>query len=97
MIDNIIAAAGVRPVVVQSLFVRIHDTPPQDTELQAYVDRLDEIIRAGGRIKCVQVYTVARRPAESYVTPLANDEVDHIATIVHKRTGLRAEAFYEAG
>lgn len=97
VIDNIIAAACVRPVVVQSLFVRIHDTPPQDTELQAYVDRLDEIIQAGGRIKCVQVYTVARRPAESYVTPLANDEVDHIATIVHKRTGLRAEAFYGAG
>ena len=43
------------------------------------------------------MYTVARRPAESYVTPLANEEVANIATVVRKRTGLRAEAFYGAG
>jgi hypothetical protein len=42
----------------------------------------------------VQVYTVARVPAEAYVTPLSLPEVDHIVEMVQRRTGLSAEAFY---
>jgi len=44
----------------------------------------------------VQVYTVARTPAETFVTPLNNDEVDALAALVRQRTGLKAEAFYGA-
>jgi wyosine [tRNA(Phe)-imidazoG37] synthetase (radical SAM superfamily) len=94
--DNIIAAAQARPVVIQSLFTRVDDDGPDVGELRAYVGRLSEIIRAGGAVKYVQVYTVARRPAESYVTALTNDEVDHIVDLV-RRIGLRAEPFYGPG
>ena len=37
------------------------------------------------------------KPAEEYVAPLDNDEVDAIAELVRKRTGLTAEAFYGPG
>jgi len=94
VIDNIIAAARLRPVVIQSLFMRLHDEPPSVAELSAYVDRLNEITAAGGRISYVQVYTVARRPAESYVTPLTNAEVDHIANLVGARAGFNVEPYY---
>jgi wyosine [tRNA(Phe)-imidazoG37] synthetase (radical SAM superfamily) len=97
VIDNIIAAARMRPVAIQSLFMRLHDEGPDDAELSAYIDRLNEITGAGGEIGYVQVYTVVRSPAESYVTPLTNDEVDHIAELVRTRTHLRAGTFYGAG
>jgi hypothetical protein len=42
----------------------------------------------------VQVYTIARRPTESYVTPLSDEEVDAIRDQVFGRTGLPAESFY---
>ena len=42
----------------------------------------------------MQVYTVARRPAESFVTPLTNAEVDHLSDLVRRRTGLTTAAFY---
>ncbi|MFO0885127.1 MAG: hypothetical protein U0894_13215 [Pirellulales bacterium] len=42
----------------------------------------------------VQVYTVARRPAESFVTPLPDNEVDAIANLVTERTGIPALPFY---
>jgi hypothetical protein len=42
----------------------------------------------------VQIYTIARRPTESYVTPLTNAEVDHLTTLVRGKTGLPAAAFY---
>ncbi len=94
VIDNIISTARVRPVVIQSLFMRVHGQPPSEAELLAYVGRLSEITAAGGGISYVQVYTIARHPAETFVTPLTNSEVDDIAKLVRARTNLRAEAFY---
>jgi wyosine [tRNA(Phe)-imidazoG37] synthetase (radical SAM superfamily) len=94
ILDNIAAAAKVRPLVIQSLFMRVAGEPPSAAELGAFCDRLKEITAADGRIKLVQVYTVARRPTEEYVTPLSDAEVDAIVALVEGRTGLRAEAFY---
>jgi len=96
ILDNITAAARVRPLVIQSLFMRIDGVPPSDAELKAFCERLNEITAAGGRLSLVQVYTVARRPAESTVTPLTDAEVDAIVELVRTRTGLSALGFYGA-
>jgi wyosine [tRNA(Phe)-imidazoG37] synthetase (radical SAM superfamily) len=94
ILDNITAAARIRPLVIQALFMRVNGEPPSDAELNAFCDRLNEITAAGGKLKLVQVYTVARRPAESYVAPLSDAEVDAIVALVERRTGLPAKAFY---
>lgn len=94
VLDNITAAARRRPVVIQSLFMRLDGQPPSQTELAAFCDRLNDITAAGGKIKLVQVYTVARRPAETFVTPLGNEEVDRIVQLVRSRCQLSAEPFY---
>jgi len=96
IVDNITLAAKKRPVVIQSLFMRIEDVPPSPAELSAFCDRLNEITARGGKIRLVQIYTVARKPAEATVTPLADAEVDAIVELVRSRTGLTAEAFYGA-
>jgi wyosine [tRNA(Phe)-imidazoG37] synthetase (radical SAM superfamily) len=96
ILDNITAAARVRPLVIQSLFMRVAGEPPAATELEAFCDRLNEITAAGGQLKLVQVYTVARRPAESFVSPLSDAEVDAIVALVKQRTGLSALAYYGA-
>src|SRR5262245_30511370 len=66
ILDNITAAAKVRPLVIQALFMRLHGQPPPSAELEAFCDRLEDIVRAGGRISLVQVYTVARVPTEEF-------------------------------
>jgi wyosine [tRNA(Phe)-imidazoG37] synthetase (radical SAM superfamily) len=96
ILDNITAVATVRPIVIQSLFMNVNGVGPSDDEIAAYCDRLAEVTTAGGTIKLVQVYTVARQPAESFVSPLNNAAVDAIATAVRSATGLAAEAFYGA-
>lgn len=93
VIENITSAAQVRPVVIQSLFMRLDGVGPSDDEIMAYTDRLNEVLAAGGRIKLVQVYTVARRPAQSFVGALSDAEVDAIRDEVRMRTGLVAESF----
>jgi len=97
VLDNITAAAKIRPVVIQSMFLKMHGVPPAPAELAAYCDRLSDILQAGGKIKLVQIYTVARDPAESWVSALSDADVDSIAALVRQRTGLPAEAFYSAG
>jgi wyosine [tRNA(Phe)-imidazoG37] synthetase (radical SAM superfamily) len=97
ILDNIAVAAKVRPLVIQALFMRIHGDPPSLDEQAAFCDRLNEIVAAGGKLKLVQIYTVARPPAESFVTPLSNAEVDALAALVHQRTGLLTSGFYAGG
>jgi wyosine [tRNA(Phe)-imidazoG37] synthetase (radical SAM superfamily) len=94
ILENITAAARVRPIVIQALFMRVNGEPPPPAELEAFCDRLNEITAAGGQLKLVQIYTIARRPAESFVMPLSDAEVDAIVELVKRRTGLHAVAYY---
>jgi wyosine [tRNA(Phe)-imidazoG37] synthetase (radical SAM superfamily) len=95
VLDNILEAARIRPVVIQSLFMRTHGEPPPAAEVAAYCDRLRAILDGGGAIRLVQVYTVARQPAESWVTPLEDSEVDAIATEARRRIpGVAVETYY---
>jgi wyosine [tRNA(Phe)-imidazoG37] synthetase (radical SAM superfamily) len=94
ILSNIRETAKLRPVVIQSLFLKYLGEGPPPHEIEAYCQRLQEIMEAGGRIKLVQVYTVARRPAVKEVEPLPDAEVDTIAETVRRSTGLQAEAFY---
>jgi wyosine [tRNA(Phe)-imidazoG37] synthetase (radical SAM superfamily) len=94
ILQNLREAACVRPLVIQALFLRLHGQPPPYGELEAFCERLNDITAAGGTLSLVQVYTIARPPAEPMVTPLTDAEVDAIAELVRARTGLPVAAFY---
>ena len=94
ILDNLEAAAQVRPLVIQSLFMQVNQEAPTEKELELYCDRLAQILAAGGQISLVQVYTIARRPAESFVTALADHEVDRIVELVTSKTGIQAVGYY---
>ncbi len=93
VLDNLASAAKVRPIVIQSLFMQVSGVGPTTLEIDAYIARLAEIIEAGGQITRVQVYTVARPPAESFVSALPGREVQAIADRVACETGLPVEAY----
>jgi len=92
--ENILHAARIRPVVIQTLWLRIHGAAPPDEEIAAYCDRLDRLLASGGRISKIQLHTIARDPAESYAAPLSREELDAIAAIVGRRLSARIEVFH---
>jgi wyosine [tRNA(Phe)-imidazoG37] synthetase (radical SAM superfamily) len=94
ILSNILETARLRPVVIQSLFLSLDGVGPSASEIEAFCRRLQEILDAGGHVKLVQVYTVARRPALGSVLPLSNEEVDSIARKVRSATRIPAESFY---
>lgn len=93
VLDNLLRAAKVRPIVIQSLFMQVSGVGPTTQEIDAYIARLTEIIQSGGQITRVQVYTVARPPAESFASALPGSEVQAIADRVAFETGLPVEAY----
>jgi wyosine [tRNA(Phe)-imidazoG37] synthetase (radical SAM superfamily) len=94
ILDNILSAARVRPLIIQSLWLRIGGAAPSVEEIEAYCSRLNGLIAAGGQIKGVQLYTIARDPAEVSASPLSNDELNRIESVVKIRVPVPVESFY---
>ncbi len=93
ILDNITSAAQIRPLVIQTLFMRIHNQAPSLEEIRAYCDRLNEIAALGGELKLIQLYTIARQPAESFAAPLSEAELSGITEQVSENTRLDVEQF----
>lgn len=93
ILDNIRDAAKLRPIVIQSLFMNVNDVPPDDHEIAEFAKRLGEVVAAGGKIELVQIYTVARQPAESFVTALTENQLQNIAMQVNSATGLQTAVY----
>ena len=93
ILANLADAAQIRPIVIQSLFMTLGGRPPEEAEIDAYCRRLAEILASGGSIASVQVYTVARPPAEAVVGPLGDRDLERIAERIRSLVGLRVEVF----
>jgi wyosine [tRNA(Phe)-imidazoG37] synthetase (radical SAM superfamily) len=92
ILGNLLAVARERPIVIQSLFPSFEGEAPPEAEIEAYAARLREILDQGGRIDLVQVYTVARRPADARVGALGEERLERIAARV-RAEGLRVEVY----
>jgi wyosine [tRNA(Phe)-imidazoG37] synthetase (radical SAM superfamily) len=92
ILDNILATARIRPIVLQSMFVRLGGRPPDPDEINAYVERVRWLLARGAQIALVQVYTLARRAVHADVSPLAPPELETIAAAV-RSLGVPAEVF----
>jgi wyosine [tRNA(Phe)-imidazoG37] synthetase (radical SAM superfamily) len=93
VIENIIDAARVRPVVIQSLWMSIRGEAPPGEEIRQFCERLHQIIAAGGRIKLIQVYTIARRTTEPYAAALPDDTLINIARTVESSVSVPVETY----
>ncbi|RME25449.1 MAG: radical SAM protein [Deltaproteobacteria bacterium] len=79
VVSNLALAARRWRLVLQCMFVRWEGVDPTDDEVSAWADRIAEILDAGGRIEQVQVYSVARRPADPRVAPVPASRLEEIA------------------
>jgi wyosine [tRNA(Phe)-imidazoG37] synthetase (radical SAM superfamily) len=79
VVQNIVGAAQRRPLVLQCMFMRWEGHGPDDVEISAWTERLVQILEAGGEIRLVQVYTLARRPADPRASVLPLLELERIA------------------
>lgn len=96
VLRNLREAASARPIVIQSLFMKVHGEGPPPEEVEAYVRRLEDIERAG-TLKEVQVYTLARAPAEPWCGVLPDHDLDDLAARVRARVRAPVRTYYGPG
>jgi wyosine [tRNA(Phe)-imidazoG37] synthetase (radical SAM superfamily) len=94
VLDNIVDAASARPIVIQTLWLRMGNLAPPSSEVEAYCDRLLEILDAGGRLKGIQLHTVARKPAEPEAQMLEDAGLDAVAARIRARVPVPVAVFY---
>ena len=92
VLRNLGDAARRWPLVIQAMFHAFDGVPPSEAELDAWAGRLADILAGGGRLKLVQVYTVARAPAEPSVGALERAALEAAAARV-ERLGVPVEVF----
>jgi len=83
------------PYTLQSFFCRLDGQAPDEVEIQAYLDRIRRLQSAGSRISEVQIYSLARPPAESSCSPLETVHLESIASRI-RDMNLTARVFATA-
>ena len=92
VLDNLLLVARERAIVVQSLFLAMDGVGPDEGEIAAWASRLRDVVAQGGRIDHVQVYTVARTPADPLVSALPTGRLETIAAAA-RAVGVDARVF----
>jgi wyosine [tRNA(Phe)-imidazoG37] synthetase (radical SAM superfamily) len=93
ILNNLLTTALARPIVIQTLFLKMHGAAMAGEELAAYCERLNFMASAGAQIKEVHAYTIARPTPESFVSKLGKAELGSFAEVIHRNTGLRVLTF----
>jgi wyosine [tRNA(Phe)-imidazoG37] synthetase (radical SAM superfamily) len=94
ILENITRTAQWAPLWIQSLFLRVENQPPPESEILAYCERINAITATGGGILGLQLYTVARPTPEKWATALSNAELDRIAALIKEKTALPQQMAY---
>jgi wyosine [tRNA(Phe)-imidazoG37] synthetase (radical SAM superfamily) len=80
VLANLADAARRHPVVVQSMFFQsVALGAPTPVEIEAWTGRLEGVVRDGGSLAGVHVYTVARETMETGVHPISAEALEEIA------------------
>src|SRR5439155_23243096 len=93
VLKNLTETARARPIVIQSLFLKIRGEAMPPGELRAYCDCLNEIVRGGGQVKEVHAYTIARPTPEPFAAKLSAEELNTLTQIIRRRTVLAVFPF----
>jgi wyosine [tRNA(Phe)-imidazoG37] synthetase (radical SAM superfamily) len=93
ILSNLLETARIRPIVIQTLLLRVRQEVMPPGELAAYCQRLLDLVKQGGQIKEVHAYTVARPTPETYATRLEPETLHALAEQIRQTTGLRVCEF----
>jgi wyosine [tRNA(Phe)-imidazoG37] synthetase (radical SAM superfamily) len=79
VLKNLADAAKIRPITLQCMFPTLDGEGPTDAEIDAWQGRIADLLSQGGQIDLVQVYSVARKPADPRVGVLPLPRLEAIA------------------
>lgn len=95
ILRNLLLTGQRHPITIQTMvhaFDEDGGAGPPEAEILALRDRLSELRAGGAHIEQVQVYTLARRPAEAGLAPLSAEALQAIAATL-RAAGFQADVY----
>jgi wyosine [tRNA(Phe)-imidazoG37] synthetase (radical SAM superfamily) len=93
MVTNIAKAAAHLEITIQCMVPTIDGRDPGEAEMQAIAGRIREI-EAAGKVRLVQVYTTARRPASDRIGMVPDARLNELAEVVRQGVSAPVEAYF---
>ena len=91
--SNLIRLGEKYPFKIQTLFCAIDGLCPSEKEVSAYLDRLKKILSSGSNILEVQLHTLARKPSQSFCTPVIPDFLEKICSRIKNEVGIFSKVY----
>lgn len=79
VLRNISYCGQHRPIVIQTMLLKLDGQPMPDDEFGAYLNQLKQLVEQRCQLRQVQLYTIARSVRDDRVAPLSNDMLDQFA------------------
>jgi len=69
-------------VIIQSMQMAWDGVAPTQEQMRSWAEVLASLLRSGGQIEQVQVYTIARAPANPRCSPLTNEQLNQFGALI---------------
>ncbi len=96
IVSNLMKTGKIIPLVLQSCFFSWHKEPFTTKIYQPYVEFIQSLTKAGVIIQQIQVYTIARKPAEIDASPWSNEDMDTLDKFLSERINAEIQTIYKS-
>lgn len=95
ILKNLVEFSRQHPVVLQSCIFKETDQPANTDSFLPLLQRILDLEGKGAAFQKIQLYTVARKPAESWILPLSNEEMNVISKTFQDTLKFPVETYFE--
>lgn len=85
ILDNLLATSRRWPTIIQTLLFEWEGHGPTPLEMEAYFGHIEHLLKEGGHVKGIQLYTIARPTPEAAARPLKAAAMDDWAQAMRQR------------
>jgi len=97
LMDNIVHIGKQYPIVFQSCFFSWNSERYDNQKYGAYVEQVKRILKKGVKIKYIQAYTLARKPADERAKPWSDKDMDRLSRYLRENLPVDVKTYYEKG
>ncbi len=97
LLENIRAVGRMYPLTLQSCFFSWQSEVYSNQKYQQYVEKVNRLISDEVKIRLIQAYTLARRPADDRATAWSDIEMNQLTSFLGQQISVPIETFYTTG
>lgn len=97
ILDHLIEVGKQFPIVLQSCLFNWEEQPITDSYYNSYLELIKSLLEKDVHLKLIQLYTLARKPAELEARPWSDDVMRQLGKKLRENLSVEIEVYFEKG